>query len=732
MINNINSLLGHSPVKQIMMNKKESNDNQSNKVKDLIFDSKQGENIKTINKYRNNSNFHMDNNKKIENINSNSKINVIENNNIGGNSLSGIEQRKSFDFTDEKFLNSKRNFDFDSALNNNLREREDDFESIFSDSNKKLKDSKPPLIFDNIKNKFLVDIKNIPKDNSNKMDLISFRHSINQCNINKDIKTNYKDDKNLKNNEKKDKISNINRNEDSTTINQNNIKFDFFSNSQIPNDNKNNQNKNNKKNNDSFYTAMSFQPNQITNTNDINFVNMEKNVEMKVIDGFNNIFLCNNDNINKFDNPALLSNNDEMANIFSNPTNNNFKNKINYINQSCQLSTNMQNINFFNNINFGRNEGTISEKILINDPNQMTNFNNFNNNLYAKNFNNNIIEQNTSNNNFFLNSENNPSFIYKNMDYINYDSDKVKKTYYEMNKIFTNAINYNNQNIIDNNNNMNNFSPPTNITNNSNYFLNTNFQNNDFFKYNKRINEKEHISSNMQNLNNINDIKINKNSIINNKKISEFNYGNINNNQSNKGSIVDFEKDRNIKKLLHQNTINTNRNNFVNCSNEDFSNNIDKNKEKYFDDCNNYNHQNININNNNEINYYGEFNSENPEFKSDISNINIINIETHINNISVNVEDDNIEKIANQFLYEQFSKGSLHWLISSKEVGREKQIGFGGSSEVYKGDYRGTEVAIKKLRIIEVNDENLKEFKREVSSLIMLRHPNLVLFMGAM
>jgi len=44
----------------------------------------------------------------------------------------------------------------------------------------------------------------------------------------------------------------------------------------------------------------------------------------------------------------------------------------------------------------------------------------------------------------------------------------------------------------------------------------------------------------------------------------------------------------------------------------------------------------------------------------------------------------------------------------------EQKIGFGGTSEVFKGTYRGTDVAVKKLRISEVQEENLKEFKREV------------------
>ena len=87
-----------------------------------------------------------------------------------------------------------------------------------------------------------------------------------------------------------------------------------------------------------------------------------------------------------------------------------------------------------------------------------------------------------------------------------------------------------------------------------------------------------------------------------------------------------------------------------------------------------------------------------------------------INNINSNKVENyiNLEDIANTFLHQELSKSSLHWLISSKDIKIEKQIGFGGSSEVYQANYRGTEVAVKKLRILEVKEENLKEFKREV------------------
>ena len=105
--------------------------------------------------------------------------------------------------------------------------------------------------------------------------------------------------------------------------------------------------------------------------------------------------------------------------------------------------------------------------------------------------------------------------------------------------------------------------------------------------------------------------------------------------------------------------------------------------------------------------------------KSEPSNINIYNIQNNINSFSIYDENLNIEEIANAFLNKELSKANLHWLINSSEIKLEQKIGFGGTSEVFKATYRGTDVAVKKLRISEVQEENLKEFKREVILLVI-------------
>ena len=71
-------------------------------------------------------------------------------------------------------------------------------------------------------------------------------------------------------------------------------------------------------------------------------------------------------------------------------------------------------------------------------------------------------------------------------------------------------------------------------------------------------------------------------------------------------------------------------------------------------------------------------------------------------------------------------------MLKLEDLKIEKQIGSGARAEVFKGTYKETDVAIKKLRFMPQGADNaLKEFKREVSTLTAVRHPNLVLFMGA-
>ncbi|KAK7391927.1 hypothetical protein VNO78_20351 [Psophocarpus tetragonolobus] len=59
------------------------------------------------------------------------------------------------------------------------------------------------------------------------------------------------------------------------------------------------------------------------------------------------------------------------------------------------------------------------------------------------------------------------------------------------------------------------------------------------------------------------------------------------------------------------------------------------------------------------------------------------------------------------------------------------RIGIGSYGEVYHADWNGTEVAVKKFLDQDFSGAALSEFKREVRIMRRLRHPNIVLFMGA-
>jgi serine/threonine protein kinase len=69
--------------------------------------------------------------------------------------------------------------------------------------------------------------------------------------------------------------------------------------------------------------------------------------------------------------------------------------------------------------------------------------------------------------------------------------------------------------------------------------------------------------------------------------------------------------------------------------------------------------------------------------------------------------------------------------IIADELEYQEKIGGGCFGSVYRGRCRGKEVAIKKLFRQDVDEKTLNEFKKEVHVMSQLRHPNVLLFMGA-
>ncbi|XP_030490801.2 probable serine/threonine-protein kinase SIS8 isoform X2 [Cannabis sativa] len=71
------------------------------------------------------------------------------------------------------------------------------------------------------------------------------------------------------------------------------------------------------------------------------------------------------------------------------------------------------------------------------------------------------------------------------------------------------------------------------------------------------------------------------------------------------------------------------------------------------------------------------------------------------------------------------------WEIQWEDLRIGERIGIGSYGEVYHGDWNGTEVAVKKFLNQDFSGEALLQFRSEVEIMLRLRHPNVVLFMGA-
>lgn len=85
-------------------------------------------------------------------------------------------------------------------------------------------------------------------------------------------------------------------------------------------------------------------------------------------------------------------------------------------------------------------------------------------------------------------------------------------------------------------------------------------------------------------------------------------------------------------------------------------------------------------------------------------------------------------------LSDPFSDMSLEiedLIIPWKELVLKEKIGAGSFGTVHRADWNGSDVAVKILMEQDFHPERLKEFLREVAIMRSLRHPNIVLLMGA-
>ncbi|KAJ4964950.1 hypothetical protein NE237_016799 [Protea cynaroides] len=75
---------------------------------------------------------------------------------------------------------------------------------------------------------------------------------------------------------------------------------------------------------------------------------------------------------------------------------------------------------------------------------------------------------------------------------------------------------------------------------------------------------------------------------------------------------------------------------------------------------------------------------------------------------------------------------AMDWLeISWDELQIKERVGAGSFGIVHRAEWHGSDVAVKVLSVQDFHDDQLKEFLREVAIMKRIRHPNVVLFMGA-
>ncbi|KAK7385401.1 hypothetical protein VNO78_31118 [Psophocarpus tetragonolobus] len=75
---------------------------------------------------------------------------------------------------------------------------------------------------------------------------------------------------------------------------------------------------------------------------------------------------------------------------------------------------------------------------------------------------------------------------------------------------------------------------------------------------------------------------------------------------------------------------------------------------------------------------------------------------------------------------------AMDWLeIPWDDLRIKERVGAGSFGTVYSSEWHGSDVAVKVLTVQDFHDDQLKEFLREVAIMKRVRHPNVVLFMGA-
>lgn len=71
------------------------------------------------------------------------------------------------------------------------------------------------------------------------------------------------------------------------------------------------------------------------------------------------------------------------------------------------------------------------------------------------------------------------------------------------------------------------------------------------------------------------------------------------------------------------------------------------------------------------------------------------------------------------------------WELDPTEIKLCEKIGSGSFGDVWRGEWAGIEVAVKKITKASITDKDIQSFRDEVDIMSKLRHPNVVQFLGA-
>ena len=76
------------------------------------------------------------------------------------------------------------------------------------------------------------------------------------------------------------------------------------------------------------------------------------------------------------------------------------------------------------------------------------------------------------------------------------------------------------------------------------------------------------------------------------------------------------------------------------------------------------------------------------------------------------------------------SANLCRWIIDYGEIQVGKQIGLGSYGVVFRGKWKGVDIAVKRFIKQKLDERRMLEFRAEMAFLSELHHPNIVLFIG--